>query len=74
LVSLRSNVDLDAVGPYETGLLGAPPPENADGMRFRGARDQCPQVAEWEAEFNGLVYEVCGLTEEEIALVEGWNH
>jgi len=39
------------------------------------ARDQGPQVVEWERGLNGLVYEVYGLTEEEIAVVEGrLNH
>ena len=38
------------------------------------AEGQGPQVAEWERELNGLVYEVYGLTEEEIAIVEGQNH
>jgi len=35
------------------------------------AEGQGPQVAEWERELNTLVYEVYGLTEEEIAIVEG---
>jgi len=30
-----------------------------------------PQVTEWEQELNALVYELYGLTEEEIAIVEG---
>ncbi len=34
------------------------------------AAGQGPQVAAWEAELNALVYQVYGLTEEEIALVE----
>jgi len=34
-----------------------------------GCRNQGPQVAEWEWELNALVYELYGLTEEEIALV-----
>jgi len=39
------------------------------------AESQGPQVAEWERELNGLVYELYGLTEEEIAIVEGrLNH
>jgi adenine-specific DNA-methyltransferase len=38
------------------------------------AEGQGPQVAEWERVLNGLVYEVYGLTEEEIAIVEGRNH
>jgi len=28
-------------------------------------------MAEWKRELNGLVYEVYGLTEEEIGVVEG---
>jgi len=28
-------------------------------------------MAEWERELNTLVYELCGLTEEEIVIVEG---
>ena len=32
---------------------------------------QGPQVAEWERELNALVYELYGLTEEEIGIVEG---
>ena len=35
------------------------------------ARGQGPHVAEWERALNGVVYEVYGLTEEEIAIVEG---
>ena len=35
------------------------------------AKGQGPQVAEWERELNALVYELYGLTEEEIAIVEG---
>jgi hypothetical protein len=31
-------------------------------------------VAEWERELNGLVYEVYGLTEEEIGVVESLDH
>ena len=39
------------------------------------AEGQWPQVAEWERELNALVYELYGLTEEEIAIVEGrLNH
>ena len=38
------------------------------------AEGQGPQVAEWERELNALVYEVYGLTEKEIAIVEGRNH
>ena len=34
-------------------------------------QSQGPQAAEWERELNALVY---GLTKEEIAMVEGWNH
>jgi hypothetical protein len=34
-----------------------------------------PQVAEWEQELNALVYELYGLMEEEITIVEGrLNH
>jgi len=35
------------------------------------AEGQGPQVAEWERELNVLVYELYGLTEEEIGVVEG---
>ena len=35
------------------------------------AWEEGPQVAEWERELNELVYEVYGLTEDEIAIVEG---
>jgi len=35
------------------------------------AKGQGPQVAEWERELNGLVYEVYGLTEGEVGVVEG---
>ena len=38
------------------------------------AKGQGPQVAEWERELNALVYELYGLTEEEIAIVEGLDH
>ena len=46
------------------------------------AEGQGPQVAEacaelveaWERELNALVYELYGLTKEEITIVEGWNH
>jgi hypothetical protein len=38
------------------------------------AEGQGPQVAEWERELNALVYELYGLKEEEIAIVEGQNH
>jgi hypothetical protein len=34
-------------------------------------RGQGPQVAEWERELNALVYELYGLTEKEIEIVEG---
>ncbi len=34
------------------------------------AEGQGPQVAEWERELNALVYELYGLTEEEIGIVE----
>jgi hypothetical protein len=34
------------------------------------AKGQGPQVAEWEQELNALVYEVYGLTNKEINLVE----
>ena len=41
-------------------------------MRKRlDARGERPQVAEWERELNELVYQVYGLTEDEIAIVEG---
>ncbi len=35
------------------------------------ARGQGPQVAAWEAELNARVYQVYGLTAEEIAVIEG---
>jgi len=35
------------------------------------AGGQGPQVAEWEGELNVLVYELYGLSEEEIGVVEG---
>jgi hypothetical protein len=35
---------------------------------------QGPQVAKWERGLNALVYELYGLTEEEIGIVEGYNH
>jgi len=38
------------------------------------AEGQGPQVSEWERELNALVYEVYGLTEEEVGVVEGRNH
>jgi hypothetical protein len=34
------------------------------------AQGQGPHIEEWERELNALVYEVYGLTEEEIAIVE----
>jgi hypothetical protein len=37
------------------------------------AKGQGPQVAEWERELTALVYEVYGLTEGEIGVVEGRN-
>ncbi len=33
--------------------------------------NQGPQVAQWERELNALVYALYGLTEDEIAIVEG---
>ena len=33
-----------------------------------------PQVAKWERELNALVYELYGLAEEEITIVEGLDH
>ena len=38
------------------------------------AEGQGPQVADWERELNALAYEVYGLTEEEVGVVEGRNH
>ncbi|MBM4467146.1 MAG: type II restriction endonuclease, partial [Chloroflexi bacterium] len=38
------------------------------------AKGQGPQVAEWERELNGLVYEVYGLAEGEVGVVEGLEH
>jgi len=34
------------------------------------AKGQGPQVAVWERELNALVYELYGLTEEEIGIIE----
>lgn len=42
--------------------------------RLLDARGQGPQVAAWEAELNALVYQVYGLTAEEIKVVEGEDH
>lgn len=39
--------------------------------KLSDAEGQGPQVEEWERELNALVYEVYGLTEDEISLVEG---
>jgi adenine-specific DNA-methyltransferase len=39
--------------------------------RLLDAKGQGLQVAEWERELNALVYEVYGLTEGEIGVVEG---
>jgi hypothetical protein len=39
--------------------------------RLLDAKGQGPQVAEWERELNGLVYELYGLTEKEIVAMEG---
>ncbi|HQE92161.1 MAG TPA: TaqI-like C-terminal specificity domain-containing protein [Anaerolineae bacterium] len=39
--------------------------------RLLDARGQGPQVSAWEAELNALVYQVYGLTAEEIKVVEG---
>jgi hypothetical protein len=36
-----------------------------------GTRGKDPQVAEWERALNALVYELYGLTQEEIAIVGG---
>jgi len=41
------------------------------GHQLLDVQGQGPQVAEWERELNALVYEVYGLTEEEIGIVEG---
>jgi adenine-specific DNA-methyltransferase len=38
--------------------------------KLLGAEGQGPQVAEWERELNALAYELYGLTEEEIGVVE----
>jgi hypothetical protein len=35
------------------------------------SKGQGPQVAQWERELNALVYELYGLTEDEVAIVEG---
>ena len=43
--------------------------------RFRAIADHLElQVAEWEQELNALAYELYGLSEEEITIVEGRNH
>jgi len=38
--------------------------------KLLGTEGQGPQVAEWERELNAVVYELYGLTEEEIAIIE----
>ena len=38
--------------------------------RLRGLLPLGPQVTEWERELNALVYELYGLTEDEIRLIE----
>jgi hypothetical protein len=38
---------------------------------WANAPGQGPQVAPWERELNALVYELYGLTEDEIVIVEG---
>ena len=43
--------------------------------RFRAIADHLElQVAEWEQELNALAYELHGLSEEEMTIVEGRNH
>jgi len=41
-----------------------------DMKRPRGLLPQDPQVAEWEQQLNALVYELYGLTKDEIAIME----
>ena len=38
--------------------------------RLRGLLPLGPQVTEWERELNALVYELYGLTEDEIRIIE----
>jgi len=38
------------------------------------AEGQGPQVAEWDRELNALVYEVYGLAEDEVAIIEGASY
>jgi len=49
------------------GHLGS----GATVCKLLNAKGQGPQVAEWERELNVLVYELYGLTAEEIAIIEG---
>jgi hypothetical protein len=39
-------------------------------VQFFDVRGEGPQAAQWERELNALVYELYGLTEDEIAIVE----
>ena len=39
--------------------------------KLLAAEGQGPQVEAWEAELSTLVYQVYGLTAEEIAIIEG---
>jgi len=42
--------------------------------RLLDARGQGPQVSAWEGELNRWVYQVYGLSAEEIGVVEGEHH
>ena len=48
--------------------------ERSTECKLLDAKGQGPQVAEWERELHALVCEMCGLTEEEIAIVKGLDH
>ena len=48
--------------------------QQSPALRVADTEGQGPQVAEWERELNVLVYELYGLTGEEIGVVEGQNH
>ncbi len=59
--------------------IADPPPDQRAAIEglvrhLLDARGQGPQVAAWEAELNALVYQVYGLTAEEIRVVEGEHH
>jgi hypothetical protein len=57
----------DATPPQRTAI-------EALVRKLLNAKGQWPQVAEWERELNALVYELYGLTEGEIGVVEGLEH